>query len=339
MSTTELGYYTLDKVNKANQPLNIIIGGRGTGKTFRLLWDSYKRYTETNRFALMRRTEVEISSIADVKYNPFKAVNLVKGINVEARYITRNSVGEFYEKNGKEETFLGYATALSTFGKLRGADLSDVDRLVFDEFIKNKTARPIPDEADLFFNAYETINRNRELEGKPPLQAFLLSNSTTLNSPILEELGLVSVIERMKAKGQTVYTDRTRGIHIELLDNNDVSKAKEDTALYRFTRGTAFSNHALKNEFAYDSFENITKVNLNEYLPWVQLDDLYIYRHKNRLEYYVCKSKGKCQHVFIGDNIPLFKRNFGGRFYHLLIGGYVLFQSFAVKQKIMSYYN
>lgn len=338
MSTQDLGYFNLDKCNKANQPLNIIIGGRGTGKTFCLLSDSYKRYTEHNRFALMRRTEVEISSIADDKYNPFKAVNRVLGIDVGARYITRNSVGEFYEKNGKEETFLGYATALSTFGKLRGADLSDVDRLIFDEFIKNKTSRPIPDEADLFFNAYETINRNRELEGKPPLQAFLLSNATTLNSPILEELQLVSVIERMKAKGQTAYTDKARGIHIELLDESNVSKAKSETALYRFTKGTAYSDHALKNEFAYDSFENIMKVNLNEYLPWIQVEDLYIYRHKHRMEYYVCKSKAKCQHIFVGDNLPLFKRNFGGRFYQLLIGGYVLFQSFAVKQKIMSFY-
>lgn len=332
-------YYTKERCDKAGQPINIIIGGRATGKTFCFLTDAYENNAPDNRFILLRRTEVEISSIADEKYNPFKAVNKFHGWNVQARYIARNSVGEFYEKIGKEERFLGYASALSTFGKLRGADLSDVTKMIFDEFIKTKTARPLPDEADLFFNAYETINRNRELEGKPPLVVYLLSNSTTLNSPILEELGLISIIERMKAKGQSAYTDKSRGIHIELLENLQVSKDKENTALYRLTRGTAYSDHALKNEFAYDSFENITKVNLNEYLPWVQLDDLYIYRHKNRLEYYVCKSKGKCQHIFTGDNIPLFKRNFGGRFYQLLIGGYVMFQSFAVKQKIMSYYN
>lgn len=332
-------YFTLDKAKKVNAPFNIFIGGRGTGKTFTCLDDAYVTNTEQTRFMYLRRTEVEVSSIADDKYNPYKAVNRIQNYNVQARYITKNSVGEFYEPlESGEERFLGYASALSTFGKLRGADLCDVDKLIFDEFIKTRVAHPLKDEADLFFNAYETINRNRELEGREPCRAYLLSNATTLNSPILEELGLIPVIERMKRKGQLAYTDRDRGIHIELLDNIAVSKEKANTALYKLTKGTAYSSHALDNEFAYDSFENIAKVNLNEYTPWIQLDDLYIYRHKNRLEYYVCYSKGKCQHIFKGDNTPLFKRNFGGRFYQLLIGGYVLFQSFAVKQKILSYF-
>lgn len=332
-------YWTQEKCNKSDMPFNIIIGGRGTGKTFTCLDTAYQNCTESTRFALMRRTEVEISSIADDKYNPFKAVNRVNGYNVQARYIQKNSVGEFYELDeNNEERFLGYATALSTFGKLRGADLSDVSELIFDEFIKAKSAHTIKDEADLFFNAYETINRNRELEGKPPLRCYLLSNATTLNSPILEELRLVNVIEKMKMNGQTAFTDKDRGIHIELLDKIKVSQEKADTALYRLTRGTAYADHALNNEFAYDSFENIAKVNLSEYVAWVQLEDLYIYRHKSRLEYYVCQSPNKCEFVYSGDKVPLFKRHFGIRFYQLLVGGYVKFVSFAVKQKIFGYY-
>ena len=333
-------YFSLDKAKKAGQPFNIIIGGRGTGKTYSTLDDSYENNTEEAHFMYLRRTEVEISSIADVKYNPFKALNRDKHYDVQARYISKNSVGEFYQKlESGEERFLGYAAALSTFGKLRGADLYDVSNIVFDEFIKTKTAHPLKDEADLFFNAYETITRNRELDGLKPPTVYLLSNATTLNSPILEELNLVSVIERMKLNGQSAYTDKDRGVHVELLKDLKVSELKRNTALYKLTRGTTYSAHALDNEFAYDSFENIAKVQLNEYIPWIQLEDLYIYRHKHRLEYYVCKSQGKCQHIFKGDNTPLFKRNFGGRFYQLLIGGYVLFQSFAVKQKIMSYFG
>ena len=331
-------YITLDKCKRANTPFNILIGGRGTGKTFTCLCESAEKATPDTRFMLMRRTEVEVSSIADDKYNPFKAINRVKGYDISAKYIAKNSVGEFFDNSTEEPRFIGYATALSTFGKLRGADLSDVTTIVFDEFIKARTGHVIKDEADLFFNAYETINRNRELEGKEAVKCYLLSNATTLASPILEELQLIPVIERMKRRGETSYTDRYRGIHIEVLDNVQVSKEKADTALYRATKGTAYSAHALDNEFAYDSFENIQKVNLNEFIPWVQIEDLYIYRHKNRLEYYVCKSKGKCQHVYTGDSIPLFKRHFGIRFYQLLIGGYVYFNSFAVKQQILSYY-
>ena len=331
-------YLTLDKCKRANVPFNVLIGGRGTGKTFTCLDEAYRESTPDSRFMLMRRTEVEISSIADEKYNPFKAVNRVKGYDVKARYISRNSVGEFYNSHEDGEEFLGYATALSTFGKLRGADLCDVDKIIFDEFIKSRTGHTIKDEADLFFNAYETINRNRELDGKPPVKCYLLSNATTLASPILEELRLIPVIERMKARREFAYTDRHRGIHIELLDNIKVSREKADTALYRLTKGTAYSLHALNNEFAYDSFENICKVELNEYTPWIQVEDLFIYRHKSRMVYYVTTSKCKAPIKYTGDSIPLFKRHYGGKFHQLLIGGYVFFSTFAVKQQIFSYF-
>lgn len=334
-------YFTLDKANRADVPFNFIIGGRGTGKTYRCLWHAHDSASSETRFLYMRRTEVEISQIADEKYNPFKALNRKRGWNVQARYTAKNSVGEFYEVIENDiENFLGYATALSTFGKLRGADLTDVDKWVFDEFIKPSAARPLKDEADLFFNAYETVNRNRELEGKAPVKCYLLSNATTLNNPILFELGLINVIENMKRKGEIAYTDRRRGIHIELLDDSNISKAKADTALYRLTKSTAYADHALNNEFAYDSFENIERVSLNEYRPWIQIADLYIYQHKTRLEFYVSKtSKAKCKEIFVGDSEPLFKRYYGMRFHHLIMGGYVIFQNFAVKQQILSYFE
>ena len=66
--------------------------------------------------------------------------------------------------------------ALSTFGNLRGVDFSDVDMIFFDEFVPQKNARPIKAEAEAFFNLYETVNRNRELDGRPPVRVLMLSN-------------------------------------------------------------------------------------------------------------------------------------------------------------------
>ena len=42
----------------------------------------------------------------------------------------------------------------------------------------------------LFFNLYETVNRNRELEGKEPVKVYMLSNSTSLDNEILAELSI-----------------------------------------------------------------------------------------------------------------------------------------------------
>lgn len=342
MSTSQISandslYFNLIKANRANVPFNIFIGGRGTGKTYRCLWHAYEDY---DCFMYLRRTEVEIGAIADEKYNPFKALNRDKGWNIQANYVSKNSVGEFFVEDEDEVThFLGYAAALSTFGNLRGADLSDVDVLVFDEFIKGKNKRPIADEADAFFNTYETINRNREIEGKPPLQCYLLSNATTMDSPILAELGLISVIEKMKQKGDLAWTDKQRGIHIELVEDLPISKLKQDTALYRLTRGTQYSKHAIDNEFAYDSFENVGKVDIRNYEGLIQVGDVYIYKHKTTSKLHACGSKALCKYKYDGDSIPLFKRQWGIRIYALMRNGTMTYSDFMTKNKLFTMFD
>ena len=100
----------------------------------------------------------------------------------------------------EEKTLHGYTSALSTFSNLRGFDGSNIKILLYDEFIPERHERLIKNEADAFFNVYETINRNRELQGGPPLIALCLSNSNSLASPIFTALNLVKTLERMHNK-------------------------------------------------------------------------------------------------------------------------------------------
>lgn len=333
-------YWSSAKCHRANVPFNFILGGRGTGKTYGGLTEAFTDYY--GKFLYARRTDVEISSISNPKFNPFKKLNTDKGWNVQAEYTGKGNYGTFYqvfdEETGDKE-FCGYAAAISTFANLRGADLSDVDLMVYDEFIKAKTKKVIPDEAGAFFNTYETINRNRELEGLPALKVYLFSNSTSLDNPILYEMHLIPVIEEMKRKRQYAWTNREIGVHIELLDDSKISQAKKDTALYRATKGTTFAAHALDNEFAYDSFEGITKVDLRYYKPWIQVGDIILYTNETGTKYHACKVAAKCPYTYKGDGEPLFRRLWGVKLYNLIHGGFMTYDCFETKNTLWSYFS
>lgn len=327
-------FWNLKKCDRANCSFNIIMGGRGIGKTFQCLY----RARNTGTFIYLRRTDTELAGIANPKYNPFKALNAHFDWNVEARFNGKHGIGEFIERSGDEEQFLGYAGAVSTFGKLRGADVTDAVVGVYDEFMRSKTAKAIKGEDEAFIDMCETISRNRELLGQPPMKWYILSNSRTLNTPLLIRLNLVSVIEKMMEQGRTSYTDKSRDLHIELPKDLPVSEAKRNTSLYKLLGESEYTKHSLDNEFIYDSFENIRNVDLREYTPLVQLDNIYIYQHKYRNDYHACTSTAKCKYRFIGDGIPLFKRNIGIRFHNYMMAGNVTYSDFNVKSYLWAIY-
>ena len=187
---------------------------------------------------------------------------------------------------------LGYSMALSTISNLRGFSAEDVTLLIFDEFIPERHERPIKEEAAAFLNAYETINRNRELDGRPPLQAVCLANSNDAGNPIFTELGLITKVEGMKKRGQSISLDYQRGIGIFMLDNSSISRAKQETALYKMTAGSDFEQMALFNEF--DDFrynESVKSMPLAEYKPLCVAGELCFYKHKSKNEYYCSSTK------------------------------------------------
>lgn len=327
-------FWTTDRADEIDVPFNFIIGGRGTGKTYRKLWQVKEEAEESDdsKFLYARRTEVEVATIGKEGLNPYKKLNRDKGWDIKANYVRSDNYGIFYTK----DLFYGFAAALSTFGNIRGADLCDVQTIVFDEFIRPKTKHIMAGEADAFFNMYETIARNREIAygdhaREKPVKCWLLSNSTSMDSPILMELGLDRVIDMMRRKGQSYYTDRERGIHIELLRELGITEAKKETALYKLTKGSRYYAHAIDNEFAYDSFENIRKRNLSYYTCFMQVDNIFIYQHKYTGKFYACQSQSKAPYRYTGDSLPLFRKIWGVRIYASMVDGTMEYSDFNTK--------
>lgn len=347
----ESGYYfSMKRIDRADCPFNIVCGGRGIGKTYSGLYRTYNEWLDSfnaklelqEKFMYLRRIEAEVKTIVDPKYNPFKALNYNCGWDIQAQYNESQGVGTFFDKN-RDNAECAYASAVSVFDKLRGADLIDVQSILYDEYMKQKNQRTLKGEAEAFFNLYETIARNRELQGRKPVKAYLFSNAVSLDSPILAYLGVIKIMEKMQKNGDISYTDRNRGLHIEMPRDLPISTAKKETALYKLLGGTDYYKHAIDNEFAYDSFENVQSCDLRQYYPSIQIDNLYMYAHKTEARFYVTTSKAKCNEVYESDSIPLFRKNYGIRALSMMQAGTIKFSDYEVKTKfhqiLMNKYN
>ena len=319
-------WYDIRKVEDKLSAVNIIIGGRGIGKTYSALSFVLEKQKP---FIYLRNTDVQLKECITGFGNPFKRLNMDTGSDIFFKSEKSHSL--IYDGSREDGQPIGYGLALSTFENLRGVDLSDVVYVIFDEFIEKRslTFR----QFECFISFYETVNRNRELLGEKPLCCILLSNSQRLSNPILAGYGIIPTIENMIRTGQKEY--RKPGMYLSL-PSSAVSDLKKNTANYTLINGTKIADEALNNAFAFDSFYGIKRRNLNEYIPVVQIDDIYIYKHKTSGRLYACMSQAQNIPVFTSrDNKTAFLRAFGRKLFDAASKGFIDYSDFVTKTLLL----
>ena len=224
---------------------------------------------------------------------------------------------------------IGYTLALSTVSNLRGFDMSDCELLIYDEFIPEKHERPLKNEAQALFNAYETINRNRELVGEKPLKVLCLANANTITNPIFEALNIIDKVYTMENNNQVVSINEPRGFAVVLLSDSPISKLKQDTALYRLTSGSEFESMAIGNSYNVDF--NRARVNLVEYVPIFTVNGITIYQHKNKMELYATRHKS-------GGAVDIDTRLYRKRYAPMVLEydsrGLILYENLSVREAL-----
>ena len=277
----ESGYVNVRGILDEGYPFNFLVGGRGTGKTYTTLKVAKE---DGRRFMLMRRTQSQADLISKPEFSVFKPLNEDLGWDVRVHSISKyNSM--FYELSGEDELPVGYTCALSTISNMRGFDASDIQLLIYDEFIPEKHERLLKNEADALFNAYETMNRNRELKGIAPIQMVCLANANDITNPVFEQLKLIRIADKMQKGGTDRWTDDQRGIQLIMLHRSPISRKKSGTALYALTEGSTFASMALDNDFNVDR-QHVRPRPLTEYVPVCSIGELCIYRHKSEQRMY-----------------------------------------------------
>lgn len=284
------GYVNIPEVLKHEAIFIFIYGGRGTGKTYGAL----KEMIEGNHhFIYMRRLAAQTDIVKKESMQPYKTLNDDMGWSIQPFPINKY-ISAFYESDTNDDGKVipvgeqhGLLTSLSTFSNLRGVDGSDIDTIILDEFIPELNERPIKGEADALFNAYETINRNRELKGEDPVKLLCLANSNRIDNPLFMELKLVRKAEKIRQEGKEYLYDPKRKMLLIDLYKSQISEAKSDTALYQLTKGTEFYEMAIRNSFINEERGRIETRPIKEYRPVVSIGEITIYKHKSRREYYV----------------------------------------------------
>lgn len=341
-STPACFYYTMDKnlylksgylnipyILRFPVPFIFCVGGRGTGKTYGAL----KYVLESGeKFIYMRRTQSQSDLINKPDFSPFKSVARDMGIDIISEPVTKYNAA-FYRGTRADDKVvpdgapIGYTLALSTVSNLRGFDMTDCTLLIYDEFIPEKHERPLKNEAAALFNAYETINRNRELSGSAPLKVLCLANANDINNPIFAELGIVDKVYSMQRKKQTVSINEPRGYAVVLLSDSPISDRKRETALYKLTSGSDFEEMAIDNSYGVD-FERRKNINLLEYIPLCTVEGITIYKHKSETRYYCTTHRsGGVENL----DIRLYKKRYAALLAECDARGLVQYESLAIR--------
>lgn len=282
----DLGWVDFYSILASKLPFIFMVGARGIGKTYGAFDALIKLKI---KFLYLRRTQKQLDfinnkSCANV---PCKPVLSNMGMFEDFDLDTSEDIG-IYRLNG--EPFC-ITAALSTIANIRGFDGSDIDVIVYDEFIPEGHQQPIKDEGAALMNCYETINRNRELEGRPPVKLICMANSNKGDNAIFNYLKLVRPYTKLQKQNKIIYESPQRGLAIIRYDASPISDQKQNTALYKLTKGTDFWNMALHNR-AKDVDEFIeTRVNIKEFYPVVEVGELMIYKHKSEFKWYVTNFK------------------------------------------------
>lgn len=285
-------------------PFIFVIGARGIGKSYNANDYLINDLPEGRKFMYVRRLDKQIKKINVPDYSPFRAnyedgnipyLPVMDKIGEDDRGLFKSEQSDDGQFHAVGEP-IGYPVPLSTFANIRGINAPDVDFIFFDEFIPEPRERSIKDEAGAFENMYETINRNRELKGKDPVMVFCAANSNDIGNPIFIAWKLVNICLNMRKNHREVYVNEDRGIMIVMPRNSPISKAKAETALYRATKNTGFSDMALENLFLYENEIRSVSRSLKEYSPLVTVAELTIYRHKGNQMPLYCTShrSGTC---------------------------------------------
>lgn len=339
----ENGYFNYQIFDTYGTTFNFCIGGRGTGKTFGIL----KHCIESKeKFMLMRLTPIEVDMIKTSEFSPFVPIDET----IVTAPINKHLTGVYYSeevvnKKGVPERVpagdpLGYICALTSVKNIRGFNSQHIKRIILDEFIPEKSARKRKFIADAFLNMYETINRNRELEGIKPVTCYCMANAFNLANDITDYLKLTNKLEKMAAKKKSIYYDQKKSICVALLYNSPISEKKKDTALYKLTSGTDFEKMALSNAFAYNDVSNIKSLPLPEYKPVFRYDGITCYKHKSKYQYYICHAHGgTCKEYPSGDTGRKRAKRDHIDIYTAFLDNVLYFESFDVQNKFESIFT
>lgn len=296
----------IDIIDKSNTFI-AVIAARAVGKTVSTvgaLNDIAKRDSLQFPFCFfMRRTGTIMDELMNPMMNPFNDANKNVGTNLYPDKLGKNTYSifdlpQYDETKSPSDQAAGSPPAmigapLSTIANIRGFSTPTIKFILYDEAVPESSQRnTIRDEGDALDNAFETINRNRELNGEPAVKFIALANNNNVfRSEIAYRWGLIDAINYMEENNVEQYHDDDACLSVIFLKKSPISELKQNTALYKRNRNVknngsdSFTDMAIHNVSKFDA-THIRSCSLVEYVPLFKIGSLCMYKHKSRSEYF-----------------------------------------------------
>lgn len=224
--------------------LNIIMGGRGIGKTEQCNGYNLEQYRDYgNQFIYLRRYKPECSNQKKLLDRWLDDVKFVGDKNGGGSYMWYGNT-------------LGYLIPLSVASNYKSTNFEKVTTIIYDEAIIRPTGqlRYMPNEVECLLEFISTVFRHRT-NGK----VIILGNNLCFFNPYCEYFN-VKVFN-------DYYIDKKRGILIQYSkDSPKLRQIEEKTPLFKLTMGTTYHDYHYNNAVLTDKKINTVKKYNNDKL-------------------------------------------------------------------------
>lgn len=256
-------YWDINNILSFQTFINIVMGGRGLGKTTQaLIWALKRRKDKGEEFIYLRR----------YKPDTRKQKNLLENLVKDVKYIgIGDGSGYWSWKNNR----LGYLIPLSTSNSYKSVDFSRVSTIIYDEAIILQTiaTRYLDNEIFCLLEFMSTVFRHK-ISG---IRIFILGNNLDFFNPYCRYFNITMF--------KNTYLDKERGILIRYEGvSKELRNIEEQTPLFKATKGTAYHDYHYDNKVIKDKRTNISKKKNNDkYIIGFILEDycLNVYRREN----------------------------------------------------------
>lgn len=225
-------YWEYDTTLSHNCLFNFVIGDRGAGKTYgakkRAILNFKKKGKE---FIYLRRYKSEFEDLATF------FTDLI--VNDEFPEDKLEVKGKMFYIN---DVLFGYAIALSTSVKKKSTAFPNVDLIIFDEFIIEKSVlHYLRNEVKTFQDFYVTVSRYR------PVKVLFLANAITMQNPYFIHYDIYL------PHGSNIF--KKNDVLLEMVENPDFKDHVRSTRVGQMLAAIDedYSKYAIENQFMLDS--------------------------------------------------------------------------------------
>lgn len=229
-------YYSNGQLLSYHKLLNFLIGHRGVGKTYDFKKWAIKDFIKTgSQFVWVRRYKAETKEQCTNEY----MLEDIRGCFPKNKLSMKGS-----ETNGEilaDGKVAGYYLTLSVSSKYKSRPFPRVDKIIFDEFLIDKsTYRYLKNEVVVFLDLIETIFRDRDnVKG-----VYCIGNNISFTNPYFLYFHILPFNQRFYKRDQVICENYKNQIYIE---------NKKNTRFGKLIAGTQYEKYAVENNTLLDT--------------------------------------------------------------------------------------